>query len=239
MSHEINQPGKEKGEDFNVRTVHGQLMREKSEPTELLHAAPGWLKHGIYAPLLIGGAMYLLNASGGFNWNEYNEGPRSTVTMAEHEAQNAPVGAILQSRKGSTETLSQETKTPVDLAAEGEKVYQSVCMACHQTNGQGLPGAFPPLAGSDWVAGSEKRLAAIVLHGLMGPIEVNGQTWNSVMPPQGATLDDRKIAATLSYVRSAWGNDAPSVSPETVAKIRSEFDGHAPWTVEALEAELP
>src|SRR6056297_3237763 len=83
MSHELNQPGTEKGEDFDVRDVHGQLLREKSEPHEMLKAAPAWLKHGVYAPLLIFGAIYFFTASGGFHWDEYNEGPRSTLELIE------------------------------------------------------------------------------------------------------------------------------------------------------------
>lgn len=234
MTQHYNQPGKEKGEDFDVRAIHGQLMREKSEPTELLHAAPAWLKHGFYAPLLIGGLIYVFGASGGFDWDEYNEGPRSTVSIA---------AANLVSDSTATGASNPPQKAFVDLdanlATEGKQVYEAVCMACHQSSGTGLPGTFPPLAGSDWVSGGEKRLAAIVLHGLMGPIKVNGETWNGVMPAQGATLDDRKIAAALSYVRSSWGNEFSPVSPEAVAEIRSSYEGHAPWTAQLLDAELP
>ncbi len=221
-----NRPGSEKGEDLDVREVHGQLLREKSEPREMFHAAPSWLKHGIYAPLTIWALIYLLSASGGFKWNEYYEGFRSTVKMAEMEKLNSE-------ENGSS---PESPATPMSLRDEGKTVYQNVCSACHQPNGKGLPGAFPPLAGVDWVAGDERRLALIVLHGLMGPITVNGETWNSVMPPQGANLTDREIAAALSYVRSEWGNNAPEVLPETVGKMRAEFKDHAPWTNEALTA---
>lgn len=222
------QPGSEKGEDLDVREVHGQLLREKSEPSEMLRAAPGWLKHGVYAPLLIWGAFYFFNASGGFHWDEYNEGPRSTLAMV------------------GTEEVVEESSSPptrdapvASLKEEGKKVYESVCFACHQATGLGLPGAFPPLDGSEWVSGNEKHLALIVLHGLSGPIEVKGQPWNSMMPPHGPTLDDRQIAAVLSYVRSAWGNRSSEVAIETVTEMRAEFDGHAPWTAAELEKVVP
>lgn len=235
MNHDTDSENQEKGEHFNVREVHGQLMREKSEPRELLNATPGWLKHGVYAPLLIGGAFFLITYSGGFKWDEYNEGLKSTVKAAAFDNTS---GAPPEETEPDPDTPPVEPE-PIDLVAEGEKVYQTVCIACHQPNGQGLPGVFPPLAGSDWVAGDEQRLALVVLHGLMGPIEVNGQAWNSLMPPHGATLDDRKIAAALSYVRSSWGNSSPEVSPDTVEKLRARFEGHAPWTVETLNAEIP
>lgn len=226
MNTEKRKPGSESGEDLDVRAVHGQLLREKSEPWEMLRAAPGWLKHGIYAPLLIGGLIYLFNASGGFKWNEYYEGPLSTTGRAIQ----IPV----------VETgVTEEPVVSTSLRDEGATVYKAVCVACHQPTGLGLPAVFPPLAGSEWVAGNDRRLALIVLHGLMGPIEVKGQPWNLVMPPQGMTLDDRKIAAVLTYVRSEWGNDAPEVSPETVAAMREKYAGHAPWTAETLNAEIP
>jgi mono/diheme cytochrome c family protein len=99
----------------------------------------------------------------------------------------------------------------------------------------GVPGAFPPLAGSEWVAGSEERIIRIVLLGLNGPITVAGKDFNSAMAPLGAVLKDEQIANALTYVRSEWGNSAPEVKPETVAKIRAELAGRtAPWTVEEL-----
>ena len=217
-------PGNEPGEDLNTRTVHGALIREKAEPREALRAAPWWLKHCIYAPLTIWGIWYLIVASGGFSWTEYNEGYfRTNVpeTTTETEAASAPV-----------------SDDPAALIAEGETVYNAVCAACHQANGMGLPGAFPPLAGSDWVSGPEEKIILTVLHGLGGEIIVNGEKWNSVMPAQGLTLDDRKVAAVLSYVRSAWGNSSPPVKPASVTTLREKFKDHAPWTAADLEAAL-
>jgi mono/diheme cytochrome c family protein len=102
-----------------------------------------------------------------------------------------------------------------------------------------VPGAFPPLAGSEWVAGSEERLIRIVLHGLQGPIKVKGNDYNNVMAPLGAVLKDEQIANVLSYIRSetttGWGNNAPEVQPETVARVRSETASHSGyWTAEEL-----
>lgn len=122
-----------------------------------------------------------------------------------------------------------------DPIKEGRKIYQATCMACHQVNGQGLPGAFPPLAQSAWVEKNPAMLARIVLHGLYGPITVNETEFNSVMAPLGAVLSDEQIALVLTYVRQEWGNAASPVAPEAVAQARDETTGRVNmWTVEEL-----
>ncbi len=118
---------------------------------------------------------------------------------------------------------------PEALLAEGKKVFQQACQACHQGTGQGLPGAFPPLVGSEWVTGPPQRPIAIVLHGLMGEIEVKGQKWNGVMAGLGAQLKDDQIAAVLTYVRNEWGNSASAVDASMVAAIRKETKGQGMW----------
>lgn len=118
----------------------------------------------------------------------------------------------------------------------GKVVYMNTCATCHQPNGQGVPGAFPPLAGSEWVTGSEERIVRIVLHGLQGPIKVAGKDYNNVMAPLGAVLKDEQIANVLSYIRAEWGNSAPEVLPETVAKVRADTASHTGyWTAGELE----
>lgn len=117
----------------------------------------------------------------------------------------------------------------------GKSVYLANCATCHQPNGLGVPGAFPPLAGSEWVSGTEERLVRIVLHGLQGPIKVAGQDYNNVMAPLGAVLKDEQIANVLSYIRQEWGNTGPDVEPATVGRIRADTAAHAGyWTAEEL-----
>ena len=112
--------------------------------------------------------------------------------------------------------------------AAGREPFTIFCAPCHQPHGGGAANVAPPLAGSDWLAGPPERLARIVLHGLYGPVEVNGQTWNLHMPGLGATglLDDEKLAAILSYVRRAWGNSASPVEPALIAAIRRHPPRH-------------
>lgn len=136
-------------------------------------------------------------------------------------------------------TLTQNapplTPTQEQRVATGQQHYAQVCAACHQPHGGGNAGVAPPLAGSDWVAGPPERLARVVLHGLYGPVQVNGQTWNLHMPGLGTVFDDDKIAGILSYVRRAWGNAAPPVEPALVAAVRKETaERTLPWRAEEL-----
>jgi mono/diheme cytochrome c family protein len=117
--------------------------------------------------------------------------------------------------------------------ADGAAIFSGQCAACHQATGQGLPGVFPPLAGSEWVRGKPETVVAIVLHGITGQLTVKGNAFNGSMPPFGAQLCDAEIAAVLSHVRSQWGNAAPPVPVELVGQVRaatkdktSPFDGN-------------
>ena len=134
---------------------------------------------------------------------------------------------------------------PVDPVEMGKKLYNNAaCNTCHQPNGMGLPGAFPPLVASEWVTGSEERLIRIVLHGIVGPIKVKGADYNSAMPAfgrvagSGYNWTDDKVAAVLTYVRQEWGNQAGPISTEKVAEVRAKEGDHKPWVAAELE-KLP
>ncbi len=122
--------------------------------------------------------------------------------------------------------------------ANGEEIYGR-CMACHQATGAGMPGAFPPLAGSEWVTGPSSRPIAILLHGLQGEITVKGEKYNSMMMAYGTNvpMSDDEVAAVLTYVRSSFGNSAPAVTPAEVAKVRAATASRTtPMTQKDLEA---
>ena len=152
----------------------------------------------------------------------------------------------------ATESLSDDNSTafPSWLSAQmesGKEIYMKaapgggLCFTCHQPNGQGLAGQFPPLVGSDWVLGNKERLIKISIHGLMGEIEVNGVKYNNVMAPPGippGSLTDQQIADVLTYIRNDWGNSASAVSPQEVATVRSTVKDRGPmqmWTAAELE----
>ena len=116
----------------------------------------------------------------------------------------------------------------------GESVYQKYCSTCHQPDGQGIPGAFPPVAGADWIEGDEGRLIRLVLNGMQGPITVRGKQYNNVMTPHGF-LTDEQISAVLTFVRSSFGNDAPPVSAAAVAAVRANNPQQGLWLSTRLE----
>ncbi len=103
-------------------------------------------------------------------------------------------------------------------AGRGEKLYVEKCLMCHQATGQGAPPLFPPLAGSDWLAGNRQRTIKAVCEGLKGAIVVNGQTYDNVMPAQ--MLDDAEVAEVLTYVGRSWGNQLAAFTAEEVAAVR-------------------
>jgi mono/diheme cytochrome c family protein len=110
-------------------------------------------------------------------------------------------------------------------SAQGERgkaVYLSVCYACHQLDGRGLPGAFPALAKSDFMAADRTRAIRVVLEGLEGPVTVNGQTLNSAMPAQKAALTDEQIADVLTYIFDVWENPGGTFTTKQVEAIRNK-----------------
>jgi nitrite reductase (NO-forming) len=112
-----------------------------------------------------------------------------------------------------------------ERVALGQATFTRICAACHQPEGQGLPGTFPPLAHSDYLARASKpQLIGHVLRGLQGSITVNGATYNGAMPPM-AFLSDDEIAGALTFVRSSWGNSLDAVAPADVAAARSQIAG--------------
>ncbi len=117
----------------------------------------------------------------------------------------------------------------------GKEAFNNACSACHQEDGKGLPGAFPPLAQSDYLKADPKRALQIVLHGLEGKIVVNGKEFDSIMPPM-TQLSDQEIADILTYVNNSWGNKGAAVGPTQVAAVRS---GPSPSKTASSPTEHP
>jgi len=125
-----------------------------------------------------------------------------------------------------------DRRTPVVAAAaggvDGSVVYAGNCVACHQANGMGLSGVFPPLVDSQWVLENDARLVQIMLHGIQGELVVKGETYNGVMPAF-AQLSDAELAAVLTYIRTSWGNAGRPVTTDQVAEGRERFPGRGVW----------
>jgi mono/diheme cytochrome c family protein len=173
-------------------------QRERRDPGEQLRPLP-W-----FVIMLIGAAaacsiIYIFYMSGGPG-SQYGDSRTVSALM--------PATAM---KAGASST---------GAAVDGGQLFTAKCAACHQASGLGIPGVFPPLAGSEWVLGSDKVLVQIPLHGVTGTLEVKGAAYHGAMPPFD-TLSDAEVAAVLTYVRSHWANAAPAVSPATVAAGRA------------------
>ena len=184
------------------------VLTDESEPT--VQAGPAPMILIIVLGVLVFWAMnYLDQHGGGFNARVY-------------------------------EPFSSLAKIPRDEnpAEKGKQIFDKNCAVCHQGNGQGLPGQFPPLAGSEWVVTpGPNRIIRIILNGLGGPIKVKGADYNNVMFPFDDLLpQDEDVAAVATYIRQSWGNKADTVTPEQVKAIRTQVKGHAQWTADELMA---
>jgi mono/diheme cytochrome c family protein len=201
------------GGDYPTEVVdlHAPIFRENAEPRDGYEPPPMWL--WFFCLALVGfGGWYLGVYSGGFRAGVYD--PSAGQTAAVREAVREPA--------------------KVDPMVLGKRVFNN-CASCHQPDGTGVPGNYPPLAGSRWATGRPDLAVGIVLHGLEGEITVEGATYNQVMPAW-SHLSDEQIAAVLTYVRASWGNDAPPVQPAMVAAVRDRTaDRTGSFTVADLE----
>jgi mono/diheme cytochrome c family protein len=183
---------------------------ENAEPHEQNNPVPRVLI-GLIAALALWAVYYI-----------YASSPNSVAGLGDHRS----VAALSAGASVS------------EGAPDGKQLFTTTCQACHQATGQGLPGVFPPLAGAPWVTGDPHTLAKIVLHGLTGPVEVAGTTYNGAMPAFGNQLGDAELAAVLSYIRNEWGNSSPAIEHDTVAAARKATAGRTePWkgTKELME----
>ncbi|MDX1706377.1 cytochrome c [Pseudidiomarina sp.] len=113
---------------------------------------------------------------------------------------------------------------PADaMAVNGKKSYAANCLACHQAQGQGIPGAFPPLRDNPHVQDNKLHIAKTVLSGMSGELEVKGKTYNAMMPAQ-PHLTDVEIAAIATYILQNFDNGGGQVTPEEVAEVREEVN---------------
>jgi mono/diheme cytochrome c family protein len=142
---------------------------------------------------------------------------------------------------GEASGQEQANLQGADLQAftKGKMHYLNVCAGCHGTDGKGLKRFAPPLVQSEWVIGDERKLALLLLHGLEGPIEVNGTQYDApdILPvmPSHSTLPDQDIANILTYIRNDWGNEASAIEGRMVGKTRVTSQGRViPWTAEEL-----
>jgi mono/diheme cytochrome c family protein len=177
------------------------VKQNGAEPVAGRSTVPMWLIV-VFGLLFYWGQLFLAENAGGFNKDVY--GP---YTSFDEVATANPQDPAAKQR------------------AEGRRLFEGTCAACHLSSGLGAADKAPPLAGSEWVlAPSAERIARIDLNGLTGPISVKGQAWGLTMVPWKDNFTDDQIAAILTYIRtqSEWGNKAGPVDPQIVKAARAE-----------------
>lgn len=174
--------------------------RERQEPEEL-HTPIGWPLLAVFVAIIAWGATYYFRDLLSATGVSSEAGDRRSVVVIDPMAK-----------------------------ADGAAVYAGNCTACHQATGAGLPGAFPPLAGSEWVIANKEIPIQILLHGMSGPMTVNGGHYAGVMPAF-AQLKDAELAAVLTHIRATWGNAATQITVDDITSGRKAFaDKPGPWT---------
>jgi mono/diheme cytochrome c family protein len=207
-------------EEYDVERIHRAITREPGDPEEGREPVPVWLWL-VAAMALLWGGWYLGRTGGSFDTRTHlayaATGRDATVTNAAAAANNA---------------------AEADPVERGRQVFALQCQSCHQPDGRGQPGVFPPVVGSEWVTGPDETLLRILLDGLEGPVEVAGATFNGRMPAWREVLSDQDIAAVATHIRQWSPNSAGPVALNTVAEIRTATTARAkPWTAAELRAE--
>ncbi len=201
----------EKFRAFDKET--GEVLWETQLP------AGGYATPAVYA---VDGKQYVVIAAGG-------GGKPGTKPGDSYLAFALPDG-----NQVSPEAESADSSAEV---MAGAQLYISRCASCHQFNGQGHGSDYPPLTASQWVEDKE-LLLSVILGGLMGPLTVNDVEYNGSMPPWREFLNDNEVAAIATYIRSSWGNDLTTVTPEEVTEVRGRTqDRTAMWTASELKAD--
>ncbi len=207
--------------------MHAAVQREHSVGT------PGAVPMPLWLMALCGIAIFWAGTSfsGGFSAS-YFSADNYSVHPGEATSRSGG-GAAAQSAEPS-------------MADLGQIYFTQNCAQCHQTNAMGLPGTYPPLAGSEFINGGSTRLGMIVLRGLTGPVTVEGKNFNGAMPEWSTILTDKKLAAILTYLRSNFGNHAGPITPDQIAdRAQGMVAAHpASWVASDIlavpaTAELP
>lgn len=212
---ELDMHEQRRGAEPDVEEMHEVVYREKIEPHEGGQPLPTEMIVAAFALLLFGG-WYLGEYSADFAVDRY-EGPDAYA---------------VSSSSSSTGSSGQAGPDPMLM---GRRIFNN-CISCHQANGQGIAGRYPPLDGNPLVTGRQDNLARVVLHGLMGPVEVLGKTYDGQMP-KWSQLDNASLAAVLTYVRGSWSNQASPVDEAFVDRVRQQYPGRSiAWTAAELES---
>ncbi len=202
--------------DEKMVELHTRLNREKHPPTQ------GFLIAPLVFVFVFGCLIFVCSIQLAHSTNQFQlHPPKEIVELTEEER----------------EALRLERK--VD---SGKKVFAVRCASCHQANGQGIAGQYPPLAGSKWVTSDPGLITNIILKGLKGEIIVKGETYgtSAAVNMAAVPISDREIANVTTYVRQAWGNEAPEILESEVSAFRdASKDQIDQWTGDQLVEMYP
>src|SRR5690606_11013598 len=161
------------------------------------------------------GSLYITESVKGKIWRIMYKGDKENFGEAQL--------AKMEERKTTQPHIKHpdeiEDNLEKDKVEAGAQLYNLYCAACHLRDGKGDGGRFPTLVNTDWVTGNKKTLIEVVLNGLEGPITVNGQPYNGIMPPH-SFLKNEEVASLLTYIRKSFGNNASSIYADEVARVR-------------------
>ncbi len=218
--HQVGEAGERSDEQYQNIGTDRYSVEELNEPGREVPEPengpiPVWLV-GLMGLGIFWAGAYLFSFSGGFKGDVFDFEPKFGVEGGGG-------------------------KGPPDPKIVGKALFSANCITCHQAAGLGVPGQYPPLAGSEVALGdATNHLIAIVLKGLQGPVVVEGKPYNNAMQAWEAQYTDSQLAAILTYERSDWGNNAPPITADMVKQTRSEFkDRKEQWTWPEIEKMPP
>jgi mono/diheme cytochrome c family protein len=236
------------GKEILLEMLTASIIKKRSpvELSSLLSMLDGggktsWKEHSVLTGLAVQGKSKLKPI-------KLSSPPRILTASKNSNEHLRLLSAMFEWPGHNADTASMNRKNPLNEDGQkqfvaGRQLYLTTCAGCHGADGQGLSRFAPPLSGSDWVVGDEKRLALILLHGMEGPVEVNGKLYDApeILPvmPSHSPMDDAAIASILTYIRNEWGNAAAAVSRRTVGMTRVTSQGRVvPWTAQELNKHV-
>ncbi|QOW24201.1 copper-containing nitrite reductase [Lysobacter sp. H23M47] len=166
------------------------------------------------------GALAILKADGPENKAIYSGLEVDEMYLGDRAGDSLGAVAVAAKAQASGELTVEEQM------AAGKELFMGTCSTCHQGNGEGMAGVFPPIAASDYIKADPKSLPRVILHGLQGKVTVNGEDYDSIMPPMNQLTDD-EVANISTYVLNSWNNPGGKISKEEVAEIRKQKPANA------------
>jgi len=202
--------------DDKLVDEHVRLNEIKHEPTK------GFLQAPLIFVFVFGCLIFVCSIQLAHTTNDFQlHPPKEVVELTPEEK----------------EALRLERKV-----GSGEKIFAARCASCHQANGLGIAGQYPPLAGSEWVTSDPGIITNIIIKGLKGEIVVKGETYgtSAAVNMAAVPINDREIANVVTYVRQAWGNNAEEIFEDEVAAIRADSTVQQDqWTGEQIISMYP